>query len=130
MGGANMLLKRPLALLVLGFIAINFYGCIFFAAGLQDSYKASQKFNASYSDAIDAVKAGLESKGIESTKSVVQPDVTALRGVYNGQGLYIEILKVSDTETNIKVRVGTSEAGKKDAQDILDAIAQRLPANQ
>ncbi len=121
-----MLFKRLFMFVLLGFIAVNFCGCIFFVASLAESYKAKQDFNISYSEGIDVVKETLISQGLKFEEAIIKPNIAVVKGKYSDERtMYIEIIKISDDECSIKIRVGTTEAGKKDAQELLEAIAQR-----
>ena len=69
------------------------------------------------------VKGALKTTGIRFESAVVRSDITEVKGQYvDGRTARILISKVSDNEALIAVRVGTSVAGKKDAQQILEAI--------
>ena len=111
----------------MGFVVLNLCGCLFIVAGMRDSAKAKQSFNVSYSKAIDVVKEVFTAGNLKFTKAIIKSDIAVVKGTFaNGKTMYIEIFRISDNESRIEVRVGTSESGKPDAQKILDDISQRL----
>jgi len=119
------MLKKISLFLFTGFMAVNICGCIMVAAELQEAAKASQTLDISYGDAIDAVKCAFKDLNVEFEKAVLDPDAARAKGKYtDGRTAHVEIFKVGAGQCKIDVRVGTSEAGKKDAQEIIDAIAK------
>ena len=123
--------KKILAFVISGIIVINFSGCLFVAASMRESQKAKQNFNVPYEKALEMVKKALISLDLEFEKAIVKPDIAVVKGKYtNEKTMYIEIFRISDNESEISVRVGTSDAGKIDAQKILEAIRQYSEQNQ
>jgi len=123
--------KRTSLFLLMGFMAVNLCGCIMVAADMAEAEKASQVLNVSYGDAIDAVKCAFKTLNVEFEKATLDPDAARAKGKYvDGRTAHVEIFKTSDSRCKIVVRVGTSEAGKKDAQAILNAIAQCASAGR
>lgn len=117
--------KKALLFLFMGFMAVNFFGCVMLAADISEAEKASQVLNVSYGDAIDAVKCAFKDLNVEFEKAVLDPDAARAKGKYtDGRTAHVEIFKAGAGQCKIDVRVGTSEAGKKDAQEIIDAIAK------
>ncbi|MFA5007664.1 MAG: DUF3568 family protein [Candidatus Omnitrophota bacterium] len=123
--------KKISVLIVLGFISISFSGCIFVAASMRETQKAKQDFNVSYIKALEIVKKALVSLNLKFEEAVIKPDIAVVKGKYtNEKTMYIEVFKISDNESKIAVRVGTSDAGKIEAQKILDAITKLSKENQ
>jgi hypothetical protein len=123
--------KKLSTLTLIVFISISFSGCIFVAASMREYQKAKQNFNVSYVKALEIVKKALISLDIEFEEAVIKPDIAVVKGKYtNDRTMYIEIFKISDNESKIAVRVGTSDAGKPDAQKILEAIERYSKDNQ
>jgi hypothetical protein len=117
--------KKSLVITFLAMITLNSSGCIFVAASMREFQKAKQDFNVPYAQALEIVKKALISLNLEFEEAVIKPDIAVIKGKYvNGRTMYIEIIKISDDESKIAVRVGTSDAGKIDAQKILEAIEQ------
>ena len=105
------------------FMVINLCGCVLIMGALAQSAKAKQSLNVPYGEALEMVKGALKTTGIRFESAVVRSDITEVKGQYvDGRTARILISKVSDNEALIAVRVGTSVAGKKDAQQILEAI--------
>ncbi len=117
------MLKKLVMLILTGFMAINLCGCIAVMAGLAESAKAKQTLNVPYSEAIDIVSGALKTSGIEFEEAVIEKNIAEVKGKYtDDRTVRIFISKVSDSESRISVRVGTNEAGKKDAKEILQVI--------
>lgn len=117
---------KKLSMLIISIIiAISFSGCLFFAASMRESQKVKQDFNIPYATALEIVKKALISLNLEFEEAIVNPDIAAVKGKYlDGQTMYIEIFRVNDNDSKISVRVGTSDAGKIDAQKVLETIEQ------
>jgi len=115
--------KRLAMLMLTGFMAINLCGCIAVMAGLAESAKAKQTLNVSYSEAIDIVKGSFKALNVQFIEAVIEPNITQVKAKgANDRTVRIFISKISDSESRISVRVGTSEAGKEEAEEILQAI--------
>jgi len=118
------MLKKFSLMMLIGFICINLTGCFAVMAAMAESAKEKKTFNISYSDAIDVVKGSLKTMNIEFQSARIGPEVAEVRGKYNDDKIArIYLSKVSDDETLISVRVGTSEAGKADAAKIMQEIS-------
>ena len=125
------MLKKLLINFIFGTIIITFSGCIFVAASMRETQKAKQDFNVPYAKALEIVKKTLISLNLEFEEAIVKPDIAVVKGKYtNEKTMYIEIFRISDNESKISVRVGTSDAGKADAQKVLEAIEQYSKENQ
>jgi len=126
-----VMFKKLILIIVLGMNCLNFSGCIFVAASLRETQKAKQDFNVSYIKALEIVKKALVSLNLKFEEAVIKPDVAVVKGKYtNEKTMYIEIFKISDNESRIAVRVGTSDAGKAEACKILEVIEKYSKENQ
>ncbi|MFA4889042.1 MAG: DUF3568 family protein [Candidatus Omnitrophota bacterium] len=115
--------KKLIMLSFTGFLSVSLCGCIAMMTLMAENAKAKQDLNVSYSQALDIVKGSLKKQGIQFQEAVIKKDIAEVRGRYTDEiGVRIFIRKASDTQCNIAVRAGTSDAGKKDAEKILQAI--------
>jgi len=104
-------------------MALNLCGCVLVMGALADTAKAKQSLNVSYSEAVDIVKGALKTIDLRFESATIRKTIAEVRGKYtDGKTARILITKVSDNESRIAVRVGTTAAGKKDADQILQAI--------
>jgi len=118
----NILKKLSIGMLA-GFMVLNLCGCVLVMGALADTAKAKQTFNVSYSEAFDVVKGALKTIDMHFESATIKKTVAEIKGRYSdGRTVRILISKISDSETRIAVRVGTSTAGKKDAEKIMQAI--------
>jgi hypothetical protein len=120
------MLKRLSLWLVLVFAALQFCGCTMVAAYVAEHAKEKRDVDFSYSEAIDVVKAGLKPAGVQFIRAHIVKDYAMVKGKYipDGRTVRIVVTRVSETQSNIAVRVGTSEAGKENAQKIMAAILE------
>lgn len=110
-------------LIAVGLLIVNLCGCAAVMCMIADSSKAKKTFNITYGDAFDVVRGAFKSTGVKFSSASVEKNVAEVKGKYtDDRDVRIYIVKESDTQTTISVRVGTSEAGKKDAETILQAI--------
>jgi len=108
-------------------MTLNFSGCLFVAASMRETQKAKQTFDIPYTKALEVVKKSLISLNLEFEEAVIKPDIAVVKGKYtNEKTMYIEIFRMSDNESQITVRVGTSDAGKADAKAVLQAIENQI----
>jgi hypothetical protein len=116
--------KKSLILLLVGFLAMNLCGCMAAVMTfMAESAKAKQTLDITYSDAIDVVKGAMKVEGVKFKEATIKDNIAVAKGEYNdGRTVRIYIHKISDTQCDIAVRVGTSDAGRKDADKILKAI--------
>jgi len=116
--------KKLLILFFIGFIAAGLCGCTAAVmAYMAESAKAKQTIDISYSEAIDVVRGAMKVEQIQFLEATIKGDIAEAKGRYvDGKTVRIYIHKTSDTQCDIAVRVGTSEAGRKDADKILKAI--------
>jgi len=88
-------------------------------------FQVSRVLSISCGGAIDAVKCAFKALNLEFENATSDRDATRVKGkCTDGRPVHVEISKTSDSQCNIDVFVETSKAGKKDAQAILNAIAQ------
>lgn len=121
------MIKKTAIFVLAGFLLINFCGCAFVGNCIRQTYKVDQTFDASYSRAIDAVKDTLINLNLKIVKAVIEPEQANVKARYDGEKfVYVTIFKIDEKQTRIEVRVGTSETGKKSAEDILRSVAEYL----
>ena len=119
--------KRFLVFVLAGFTIFNFCGCALMMTEVVESEEVTQDLNASSSRVLEAVKGALTSLNIKFNEPVIEGRTISVRGQYSdGRTAHITISGVSANQSRVEIRVGTSEAGKKDAQKILDAVRQNL----
>lgn len=117
-------MAKMFKLIATGFLIVTLCGCAAVMCMVADASKAKKTFDISYSDSIDVVKGALKTTGVKFVSARIEQEVAEVKGRYvDERDVRIYIHKESDTQTLIAVRVGTSEAGKKDAEAILQAIA-------
>jgi HJR/Mrr/RecB family endonuclease len=105
------------------FMVCGLYGCIAAVAIIAGTSEAKEKVNISYSQAIDAVKATFRSEDLKLRWAYIKPSIAAAKAKYMGdKTIRILVTKVSDSETEIAVRCGMTDAGKDDARKLLDQI--------
>ena len=120
-------MKIGLAFILVVLITITLSGCVMVAAQLAESEKVKQDFDLPYTRLLEATKEALNSLQIGFDKEGLEGDTVKISARYaDGSTVHIVILRTSNTESSIEIRVGTSEAGKKAAQDILTAIKRSL----
>lgn len=117
------MLKRPLLLVLLVFIALNLCGCMFFVAGLADSYKVKADLDVPYGKAVDTVHAAMAELKLSLRKAIIEPDRAVMKARYtDDRNVYIMVFRETENTSRIEIRVGTDEAGKEDARKILETI--------
>ncbi|MBU0547909.1 MAG: DUF3568 domain-containing protein [Candidatus Omnitrophica bacterium] len=114
--------KKLIKLIFAVFLTINLYGCMVAMIFVSENLKVKQDLNVSYSQAFDIVKGAVIEQGIKFDKALIEKDVARINGNYAGKSVHIFIHKISDSQCTIAVRVGTSEAERKIAEGILQAI--------
>lgn len=112
-----------------------FCGCSIFGAAVVESRRASATINVPYSQAADVVRNALYAQDIRVPNIIIKPKSIEVKGVYkNEKILRIDIFRTDDGLSKIDVRVGKTEKGKLDAQNILqmiiDAAESRLAAEE
>lgn len=113
-------MKKILLILVL----FTFCGCSIFSAAVVESRRASATINVPYAKAADVVRNALYAQGIDVPNIIIKPKSIEVKGVYQGEKiLRIDIFKTENGLSKLDVRVGKTEKGKLDAQNILRAIA-------
>jgi len=116
-------LKKLIKSGVIIVLAVNLCGCVAVMASLAESAKAKQKLDIPYSQALDLVKEAFKTLDIKFISADIRPGIALVKGnVTDDKTARILISKISDSESLIAVRVGTSEAGKADAERILQRI--------
>lgn len=106
-------------------LAVNLCGCMAAMIWMSENATSKQTLDVSYSQAVDIVKNTLIDKGIKFQEAVLKNKIAEVKGIYaNEKTVHIFIRKISDTQCEISVRIGTSDAGKKDAEEILQAIIE------
>ena len=120
--------KRALLALFIILAVFNLCGCFTIIAGeLREMQKAKADLDVSYMQVFDAAKEGFKDMGLNLEKSGNDGKRAFLKGIYTGEDtISIEIFNKENNKSSIEVRVGTSEAGKIEAQKVLEAIKNKL----
>ena len=119
-----MFKKIAFNLFLLAF-AFGINGCVFVAAEISKAENVSKTIDVAYNQSGEAVKCAFRYMNINFEKASASASITAVRGKYeDGRSVMVEVTSAGPGKCQVAVRVGTSEAGKKDASDILRAIEQ------
>jgi len=117
------MLRKLTTLVFVVFLAVTLCGCIAVMAYMADTAKAKQELDISYSQAVDIVKGAMKTQGIKFLEAEIKENIAVAKGKYtDDRTVRIYIHKLSDTRCSISVRVGVTQAGKNDAEKILQAI--------
>lgn len=119
------MLKKFLIFIVVLFISLNLCGCFATMAMVAQNSKVKQNLPVSYGEALDVVKVAIKTIDIRFEEAVIKGNVACVKGKYSDEKIVqIIISKVSENESLIAVRVGTSQADRKDAEKILKVIIE------
>ncbi|MFA6217740.1 MAG: DUF3568 family protein [Candidatus Omnitrophota bacterium] len=127
--------KRLVGVVCAILILVNVYGCVALLAGAAGgagtaawlSEKLSQEVNAPFDKAIKASLLALQSMNFEVTKETKQENIAQLLSKYSdGKTIWIDIRRISDTTSQIDVRVGAVKGDKEASSKILTAIQKYL----
>jgi hypothetical protein len=120
------MLKKMVILIVSMLVIGNLSGCFFVAKQLvEESEKAVRDFNAPSDKTLEATKNAFVSLNLELGDVVTGEKEIKVKGKYaDGRAIYIEILKIDSTTSQVKVQVGMVD--KSSAERILEAIDQQL----
>jgi hypothetical protein len=92
---------------------------------VEESEKAVRDFNAPSDKTLEATKNAFVSLNLELGDVVTGEKEIKVKGKYaDGRAIYIEILKIDSTTSQVKVQVGMVD--KSSAERILEAIDQQL----
>lgn len=106
-------------------LVLNLSGCALILGLIAQSQEVKQEFSVSYIQALLMVKEALKTEQIQFENATIYKNSAKVKGIYpDGKTVHIVIYKISDTESNVTVRVGTSQAGAEDAQKIMSTIRQ------
>ena len=127
--------RKILAVLFAILFMLNMSGCVFLLAGaaggagtaLWLSGKLSQDVKAPFEKTIKATKSALKSLRLKIDKETVTDDTAQIMSKYtDGKTIWIDIHRISETSSNIQVRVGAVEHDKETADKILKKITRYL----
>jgi len=120
------MLKKLLALLFVYVIVLNIYGCALNSGSIAETQKEPKLiFNASYVQALVMVQGALKPEPLQFEKAIIAKDTAQLKGNYaDGKAVQIVISKISDSQSSLVVRGGTSQADKENAGKIIATIMQ------
>jgi hypothetical protein len=91
------------------------------------SNKMTQTFNASYDQTVTASEKALSTFPLPIKSEKKDPNVTQIRSeTTNAEEVWIDIRRVTDTATQVEVRVGVTNPDKAMAQQIMNAIRTAL----
>lgn len=121
------MLKRLLIITFIGCMLLNIIGCAVAMYGITKYETKSQEFDVSCDKVLEASKSALKELNLEFDEPVTKDNVTEIKGIYpEGRSFHIEIYNINTYKSRIDVRVGTSEAGKKDEEIIVETIKKYL----
>ena len=115
---------------ILGFILmLHMYGCALLVAGAVGgvgtavwlSDKLVQDVNAPFERSIKAAKAAFAKLNMSITKETSDDNVSQLISEYYGKKVWVDVHKVSSSESRIEVRVGLT-GDEQAAREILNKI--------
>jgi hypothetical protein len=75
--------------------------------------------------AVRGAKEGLKDLKVIVSKETAEPDVTQLKGDYDGKSYWVDIRRVTDKTSKIEVRVGVP-GDEAAARRIMDAILKHM----
>jgi hypothetical protein len=119
-------MKKFLALICTGFMALNFCGCVALLAGAAGgagtaawlSGKMVEEVNSPYDKVVTATKSTLASMQLPITSETQVKGVDQIRSTYtDGRKIWIDIRSMSSTSSKIEIRVGA--LGDKATSDTL-----------
>jgi hypothetical protein len=87
--------------------------------------KLSQTVNGPLEQAVRGAKAGLQDLKVIVSKETVEPDLTQLKGDYDGKSYWIDVRRVTDKSSKIEVRVGVP-GDEAAARRIMDSILKHM----
>jgi hypothetical protein len=127
------MIRRAFLFVSLASIVIFSSGCFLLIAGAAGGAgaavwlqsKLSQTVNGPRDQAVRSVRDGLNDLKVIVSKEMTEPDVTQLKGDYEGKPYWIDIRPVTAKSTKIEVRVGVP-GDEAAARRIMDAILKRL----
>lgn len=119
------MIKKICTLIFTGFMVVGLCGCLAVMATLADTAKAKQTINVSYGDAMEIVKATLKSQNLKFLNADIRQDIAQVQALGDqDRTIRILVTRVSDTESMVAVRAGTTISGKEEAEKILAAIVE------
>lgn len=104
-------------------LALGLSGCAAAMILMAENAESKQTFDISYGQAVDIVKCAIIKQGVVFKEASLKDRVAEVKGSYQDERTArIFIYKINEKQCSIAVRVGTSDAGKKDAEEILTAV--------
>ncbi len=121
------MLRKLFLIFITGFALLGVYGCIALMAATGQISKAQQVFDADYFSTVKAVRSALRSQNITLVKAVFEDDHARIKARYNQEKfVYINLLKISQTQTKVEIAIGRSDADKENQEILLRSIAETL----
>lgn len=127
--------KKILVFISTGLLLINIYGCLALLAGAAGgagtaawlSEKLSQEVNVPFEQTIKATKSALKSLRLAVTKETIEQNVAQIMSKYtDGKTIWIDVRRVTESSSQIQVRVGAVKGDKEAADKILKRILRYL----
>jgi hypothetical protein len=127
------MIRKSFLFVSLTFTVLSSSGCFLLLAGAAGGAgtavwlqsKLSQTVNGPLPQAIQGAKAGLADLKVVVDKETTEPDVTQLKGEFDGKPYWVDIRKVTDRSSKIEVRVGVP-GDEKATRRIMEAIMKHL----
>ena len=129
------MVKKFLAVVLVGLFLISASGCIAILAGVAGgagtavwlSGKLTQEFNVPQERAVNAAKRALGSLKLKILKETTDAQVTQLKSEYSdGKDIWIDVKRVTDYSVKVEVRVGGVKPDKDAAAKIMKKIERSL----
>ena len=127
--------KKILVFIFTSLLLINIYGCLALLAGAAGgagtaawlSEKLSQEVNVPFEQTIKATKSALKSLRLAVTKETVEQNVAQIMSKYtDGKTIWIDVRRVTESSSEIQLRVGAVKGDKEAADKILKRILRYL----
>lgn len=118
--------KKLILVIAVLVLAMNLSGCVAAMVLMAENAEAKQTLEMPYSQAIDIVKAAIRSLDIEFLDAKITKNIAEAKAKYpDGKTVRIYVHEIGDNQCDVSVRAGFTEAGKEEAQRILQAIMKQ-----
>ena len=128
------MLRNFINLIAIVAIAMNLSGCFLLLAGAVGgagtaywlSGKLTDEVSASYEQAIEAAKKGLDDLDMTIDKETRSAEVTQIRSLYgDGSEVWVDVRPLTQESSKIEVRVGL-KSDREAAVEVMDSIKNNL----
>lgn len=117
--------KRIVVLIVMGLLIMNTCGFAAVVGVASELQKVREIVDVPYGRTIEIVKTVLAEQNIKFEKATIDETKAKIMGICSdSRTVSIEVYKLTDAQSKIEVRVGTSEAGMEYAKKIIESVVQ------